>query len=260
MVAHIVYRRDTDGARWLIFITNWSFVLFFLTMLFSLAIFRTPCKRDRKTDRNTQCNEDIHWSVKLFWVLYVTSQTATVMVCIGYWSTQYKPCNGRSGNSSEAESIPTNQTVNVDKCGADILSIHAHGINAVLAICDVILSLVPFNALHFLYPCIFTLTYVVFSGIYYAAGGRNELGKPYIYSLLNYGERPATASIAAIFLVFLPAFMYIIPLLVAFTRDRVYEWATQTNCSAVKRRKHGTQESNRKLNFSNPFSETICTQ
>ena len=265
MIAHIVDRRDSDGAHWLIFITNWGSVLFLtsstlaaiVVLIFNSRFYKTKDHNKFSAENGSiRQNINIHWTLKLFWALYITSQTVTVMVCIGYWSTQYKPCNGASRNSTVEGHC--NQTVNGENCGADVLSIHVHGVNPVLAVSDIILSLVPFNILHFFYPCAFTAVYVVFSGIYYAAGGRNESGDPYIYSLLNYREDPARSSLAAIFLVLLPGLIYIIPLTVAIIRDRLYQWVSQ-KCSlpaTVKKTENGAQESQQKLNFSNPSAQS----
>ena len=60
---------------------------------------------------------------------------------------------------------------------------------------DIMVSGVPVRLLHFIYPFIFSGTYAVFTGIYFAAGGVNNInGKPYIYPVLNYGENPGVAS------------------------------------------------------------------
>lgn len=278
VVADIVDRWHTDGAHWFIYITNWSFLLFvtaatmsaIVTVIFGIKPSKLTKNGRRQNHANNidnagtaPCNEEdnIHWIVKTFWVLYITSHTVTVMVCIGFWSIQYNPCT--EGTDSSNSTSPTNwgslntstgSEEDVENCGADILSIHAHGINAALATCDILLSLVPFNALHFLYPCIVTLNYVFFSGIYYAAGGKNESGDPYIYSLLNYGESLVRSIIAAILLIFLPAFIYVIPLLVACVRDRVYQWCMERyKSSRPHRRENGSAiENKRELNFSNP--------
>ena len=272
-IAHILDRRDTDGARWPIFITNWSSLLLLIsttlaaimTLIFIIKPFKlakrqrarahTKICSDTETSGNESYNrrDDIHWTVKIFWVLYITSQTVIIMVCIGFWSTQYEDCINRgTENNITSSLIDRNTSTGEQECGVDFLSIHMHGINAVLVICDIFLSLVPLNTLHFLYPCTFTLIYVVFSGIYYAADGTNESGDPYIYSNLNYGESPVMSSIAAILLVFIPAFLYVIPLLLACVRDGVYKCITE-RFSRASRRENGTQvESSRKLNFRNP--------
>jgi hypothetical protein len=245
MIGHAVDRRDTEGGHWLIYITNWSSILLVITALYAAVLSLVYCARisnsnteissTESADASLYSRDVVHWTVKAFWALYITSYTVTVMVTIGYWASVYQPC-------SSVESIRTDQNATtgsgnppMENCGADAFSIHAHGISTFVVICDIILSLKPFSALHFLYPCAFTLTYVIFSGIYFAAGGTNEFGDPYIYSLLNYGENPTKSSRAALLLVFLPAFVYIIPFLVACTRDRVYWWITQKhNCMAAK--------------------------
>ena len=50
----------------------------------------------------------------------------------------------------------------------------------------------------------FGASYIVFSGIYFAANGTNTSDNPYIYSFLDYGNDPATAvglAFAAVFVV-----------------------------------------------------------
>eukprot|EP00808_Paulinella_micropora_P018863 g20364.t1 len=48
---------------------------------------------------------------------------------------------------------------------------------------------------HFYFLVVFGVVYVIFTIIYYAAGGRNENGKPYIYKALDYGNDLTTAII-----------------------------------------------------------------
>ena len=57
------------------------------------------------------------------------------------------------------------------------------------------------------YPVSFGASYIVFSGIYFAANGTNTNDNPYIYSCLDYGSsEPATAvgiALATVFVVLL---------------------------------------------------------
>ncbi|CAI8038232.1 hypothetical protein GBAR_LOCUS21318 [Geodia barretti] len=63
-VAHIVDRRHTDGARWLIFITNWSFLLFLaattLAAIMTLIFTMQPSKlvKSRRPRANTKISSD----------------------------------------------------------------------------------------------------------------------------------------------------------------------------------------------------------
>ena len=109
--------------------------------------------------------------------------------------------------------------------------------NAALVMIDIILCLVPFNALHCIYPCVFTSVYVVFAGIYFAANGTNEFGEPFIYSVLDYGDSPGRASIVSLILAFVPAIVYVIPFLLAYLRDVTYRWITDNHpfyCCGMK--------------------------
>ena len=270
-VSHAVDRSDTEGAHWLIYITNWSSVFLVLTTitasLITIVYFSTRLLR-----KYTSCNErgnviklpyqqssKFHWTLKIFWLMYITSQTATVMVCLGYWTTQYNSCtteDSLAADSNGSGTLTANKT-SEENCGADIFAIHSHGINTVVVIADIALCLIPFNLLHFLYPCAFTAAFIIFSGIYHAVNGANESGEPYIYSLLNYGDRPIVSSIAAVILVFIPAIVYLIPFLVAFVRDWIYWMITNSHstcpnicaCGERKRDDGNKRESVRRLSL-----------
>ena len=53
--------------------------------------------------------------------------------------------------------------------------------------------------------------YVIFSAIYFAAGGTNVRGRPYIYSVLDYGSDPgsSTGLVLGVVLAFLPVMHFL---------------------------------------------------
>ena len=236
LVAHGIDRSDTEGVRWFIYITNWTvlFLVFALLLaaLVTLIYFISDSKdgpEDDTSDLYSQNN--IHWAVKIFWLIYITATTMMIVVFFGFWIFVYEPCSDGDSGSAESSigSAQNSSDVNgaeeeTTMCGADAISIHAHGVTAALVMVDIILCLIPFNALHFFYPCIFSSTYIIFSAIYFAADGTNEIGQPFIYSVLNYGDSPGMATIIAIVLVLAPALAYLIPFLLAFARDSIYRW------------------------------------
>ena len=234
LVAHGVVRSDTQGAHWLIFVTNWTNLFLTFAMLVAalvtLIYFFCHSKDGPHEDSSVLYSQDnIHWGVKIFWLIYITAATMMIVVFFGFWITVYEPCSDSDSDSSGFESAQNSSVVNDSNevetdCGADAVSIHAHGITAALVVIDIILCLIPFNALHFFYPCIFGSVYVIFSAIYFAADGTNEQGQPFIYSVLDYGESPGTASLAALVLALVPALVYVLPFLLALARDWTYRW------------------------------------
>ena len=122
------------------------------------------------------------WYQKIQWVLFSIGVNMAIAASILYWALLY------TGGF------------------VDPVDIHTHLVNAVIALIDVVFSGVPVRILHFVYPVLFAITYSVFSGIYFAAGGTNSGGRPYIYSSIDYGNRPGSAAglVLAVVLVVIP--------------------------------------------------------
>lgn len=62
-----------------------------------------------------------------------------------------------------------------------VVDIHLHLINALVIMTDLGLSRLPYWLLHFPFPLAYLSSYIIFSGIYYAAGGTNPDKEDYIY-------------------------------------------------------------------------------
>lgn len=96
-----------------------------------------------------------------------------------------------------------------------------HGLICIVAACDVFIAMRPCRLLHFYQPAVVMVCYFIFSVIYWAAGGHNSDGFPYIYVVTNW-EKPGLAVPLAIstIVVFVPlihAFVWILHQL----RDRL---------------------------------------
>ena len=86
------------------------------------------------------------------------------------------------------------------------VNFNTHGSQGIISVIELLITGVPIRFYHFYFTQIFGSVYVVFTGIYHAAGGTNVSDNPYIYSILDYGERPgsATGLVLGVILVFLP--------------------------------------------------------
>lgn len=70
-------------------------------------------------------------------------------------------------------------------------------LNTVFILVETLLGTVPVRLFHVIYPMLFTTVYVMCTVVYWACGGKNTLGEPYVYSALNYSGNP-NKSIASI--------------------------------------------------------------
>lgn len=83
---------------------------------------------------------------------------------------------------------------------------------AIVSVLELLISGVPIRFYHFYVTQIFGGVYVIFTGIYYAAGGTNVRGtRRYIYPFLDYGGNPgpAVGLVLGVFLVFAPVVHFV---------------------------------------------------
>lgn len=78
----------------------------------------------------------------------------------------------------------------------DYASINSHVINSLLVIGDIMISRAPIRIQHFHIPITYLGIYIVFTLIYWAAGGTNHNYQSFIYAMLDYSRRPLTATVA----------------------------------------------------------------
>ena len=218
LIAHGVQRHNVYSVRWFIFISNLSYLLYTVSRLFittgtvvyTILHYVAPNKllsllpREETTRKGFFSQDNLPLLFKISWYLCVTANTMMITTCIGYWAVVYD-AGGCSG------------------C-PDAAAVHFHLVAMVLILADLFLSRLPYQLLHFFYPCSFTVVYVIFSGIYYAARGTNEDGERYIYSLLDY-SKPVSV-VFAILLVPLPMVFFLLLFLLAWLRDAVYRQCT----------------------------------
>ena len=230
LIAHSVIRRDTVGPHWLIYLTNQSYIVLVVSVggitiltigytvvyYFSRDNIRDSLPKVETPIQLIYLQDNIAWYVKLIWLLYISGSTLAVLVTIGYWGLL------ADFDCYVANSSDPNSTV-ICPPGPDVATVHLHGVNALLVLIDIAVSRVPFQFLHFFYPSLFAAVYVIFSGIYFAAGGTDPSGDPFIYPLLDYGRNLGSAIGLAIALALSPMALYVILFLLAWLRDVIYK-------------------------------------
>lgn len=232
--------RSNEGPKWLIFITNQAYLLL-VACFGSFTIFNVVytvvyyCKpsylvqfypHEDSPKARIYSQDNIGFYVKILWLLYIVACTMSLVVTAGFWVIVFDiSCVPQSEFDAIVNSSnTTNATTLPDICVVpDGVTIQLHGMNIVLVIIDMFVSRVPYQLLHFLYPCLFTAFYIIFAAIYTGAGGTNENDEPFIYSALDYKGNPVRASLLSILLVVVPMAFYFPFFLLAWLRDFIYQ-------------------------------------
>ena len=195
IAAGLSYINDGD-AKFFILLTNWGFLLFNVHLIWSTIVSTVDfcreficCRQsyiesDAGEIRSTAYERDletptgccgrsynkIKWYHMIQWALFVIGTEIAVAITIIYWPLIYNPNDSING-----------------------IRFNTHGTQAIIAVIELLAAGVPVRFYHFYFSMIFGAIFVVFSGIYYAAGGMNLAGDPFIYSILDYGNNPGGA-------------------------------------------------------------------
>ncbi len=269
LILHIYARHDEFGPHWPIFLSNLGFALLTISMG-SLAILCVAygivyyTKRERlvcylpKKDfplARVYKQDNIGWYVKIIWCLYIVANASAILIFLGYWLFVYSPCddddNGEMGgagtasemsgdNASSNGSASGEMAVKETCSGLDAPAIHLHGINVLIVFIDLLLSRIPYQLLHTLYATIFAIVYVIFTIIYFAAGGTSHLGDPYIYGALDYGNDLPLAILFVVVIAVGCIPIYLGLFLLAWLRDVI---VTRIGCCFRDVRRHPFRES-----------------
>ena len=238
---------DREGPRWLIFLTNQSYILlvvstgaitiltvgYAIIYLIDKQILQSFHPQSASTLQAIYMQDNIGWYVKICWLLYIMGAALALVVVVGYWSIVYDP-------NCESSTSPNSTIICLE---ANEYSFHLHLVNGVLIILDLYLSRVPYQLFHIFYPSVFMLGWVIFSAIYFAAGGTNPLDEgPYIYELLDYGNNPGRAVGLAIVLIVSPTAAFIVLFFLGWIRDVIYQ-----KIPCCYRQLHNSQESSPEL-------------
>ena len=185
--------QSSQQAKYLIYLTNWGFIVlnaYFIvsavSVLLSCALHRhyttssaVPTLTDTREERRLSCSEPLLQMVNgLHWILGIIGGEFAVGVTILFWTFFNDPSLFRYSFSAE--------------------SLHVHMLNGIVALIDIWVTGLPFRILHVVYSMMFASTYVVFTGIYYAANGTDISGNRYIYPVLDYENNAGFAAGVAV--------------------------------------------------------------
>ena len=213
----LIYNIYKYQAKLFIFLTNWTYLilnLYFLqatTLTFCALCCECRARReaspsttgtqvvemgsgddsanpDEKPTEEAREEDALRLPQKIFWLLYVISANAGLLVTVGYWTVLFE----------EDEPIDAN---NITK----------HALNSVFMVTDTFLSSIPVRLFHSIYPLLYIVVYLSFTVVYWQLGGTNIQGQPYIYKLLDYNNiEPSTGCLIGFFLLLIQPVLQLI--------------------------------------------------
>ncbi|CRK87908.1 CLUMA_CG001695, isoform A [Clunio marinus] len=110
----------------------------------------------------------------------------------------------------------------LDWSRTDALDILIHGGNSAAMIIDLLIACHPMYIIHFVYPVGVGILYMIFTIIYYFAGGVDAQGNRYIYDVLDWSN-PGSAALTSIGTVILAIFLHVIVCLIQTARRRIHK-------------------------------------
>ncbi|XP_033216874.1 protein rolling stone-like [Belonocnema kinseyi] len=155
-----------NNQLWAIYLTNWDLILGLTQSLLGAIIVSRRWNLQKLANFNPD-NLNLSLLERTYWFLYVVTSSMAICVTIIYWGAVFDP-----------------KTHVVD-----FLNILLHVCNSLLMIVDLCIVKVPFIVISFWWCLLVALAYVLFSAIYFVAGGVDKLGNRFIYPILNW-EKP----------------------------------------------------------------------
>ena len=120
------------------------------------------------------------WFHKAMWVIYNISASGGLLVTTVFWILLFNP-----------------------DFGLRAFTIIYHGFNTIAMLADTMLTSMPVRLFHVIYSMLLGVVYVLFTVIYWAAGGTDPFGRPYIYPQTDYTGRPVLSSVSQVCLLFI---------------------------------------------------------
>ncbi|XP_049877600.1 protein rolling stone-like [Pectinophora gossypiella] len=159
---------------WLVYLTNWGLVLVSAMLLSGLVVsIVAMCKRPPDVG-------ELPWYVSMYWFFYNVAVSMALVITALYWILLYNP---EMYKEMDARMF--------------WLDVMTHGVNSCLAMVEVLAARTPVRLFHVYQPLGCGLWYAIFTLIYYAAGGTDGNGFPFIYEVLDWRQGKRTSGVVA---------------------------------------------------------------
>ncbi|XP_037048666.1 protein rolling stone-like [Bradysia coprophila] len=153
-----------DFRFYFIYLTNWGIILCMITSVYGAILVTYWHFNSRYADRISECN-DMPFAFKFYWSIHNIILNVSIVITVIYWSILH------------TDSMPISAT-----------NVMTHAFNSVLMFVDMLIMAYPLRLYHGIQPILLGVVYVIFSIIYYYAGGKNKFDQPYIYNVLDWSS------------------------------------------------------------------------
>ncbi|XP_054765619.2 protein rolling stone-like [Lytechinus pictus] len=166
------------GVKFLIYLTNWTYMLttFYLCTATVNVLLNFVLDNRVVGGAHDKFHRIRH---QLQWLLFNIAITSCLIVTLVYWPI-LRPM------IPDPEKPPL------------YLDMSIHLFTSIFCLLDLFITKVTIQYLHVLYPALYLFTYGIFAIIYWAAGGTDPYGDPYIYPIIDFENAPGIA-VATIF-------------------------------------------------------------
>ncbi|CAB3241028.1 unnamed protein product [Arctia plantaginis] len=182
---------------WFLYVTHWGFLLIVLTTAFATAVSALAYFK-----RHIDATFGLPWYVKVYWLLYNITIPVAFLITVFYWSIL------RTAKKS------------VNYAPNPVLDVMLHGVNSVVMLIELFCSAHPSRLVHVMQPLWFAGAYMLFTIIYYFAGGQDPWGNPFIYPVVDWSKPEQTLVVITLTALFL-ALMHLIVVGLASARDAI---------------------------------------
>ncbi|XP_076234331.1 protein rolling stone [Calliopsis andreniformis] len=184
--------------KWPIYLTNWDLMLGLSQALLG-GLLASRRWKSQKVSEFEPSAMVLGMTERVYWFLYVVTTNTALCVTISYWCSIYDP---------KIHYL-------------DPLNFMLHLCNSILMIIDFCVTSIPFRLRNFWWCLTIVFFYVIFSLIYYLAGGLDKNGYHYIYKILDW-KKPMQSSIVCVCEAIFISILYSIVCLLENVKDRVY--------------------------------------
>ncbi|CAB3256388.1 unnamed protein product [Arctia plantaginis] len=182
--------------KFFLYMTHWG--LGFIVMETTFGIY-VAIRHKRLT---ADATFGLPWYVKVYWLLYNITIPVAFLITVFYWGIL------RTAKKS------------VNYAPNPVLDVMLHGVNSVVMLIELFCSAHPSRLMHVMQPLWFAGAYMLFTIIYYFAGGQDPWGNPFIYPVVDWSKPEQTLVVITLTALFL-ALMHLIVVGLASARDAI---------------------------------------
>ncbi|XP_049877612.1 protein rolling stone-like isoform X1 [Pectinophora gossypiella] len=188
---------DINCGYWFIYVTHWGYILVALSTGFGAAV--SACVY---FNRPIDATFGLPWYVKTYWVLYNITIPVAFLVTIFYWG------------------VLRSSVKKLNYAPNPVLDIMLHGVNSAVMLVELLCSAHPSRLLHIMQPLYFAGVYVLFTIIYFFAGGLDPWGNPFVYPVMDWSKPEQTLIVVTLTALFL-GLIHLIVVGIASLRDLI---------------------------------------